>query len=151
MRAPHAVGALSVAVLLLTGCAAGGGSDVPSSDPAPTEDAGTGTGSDTGLGGATEVPENFPRDDVPLLDGEVVYVQDLGTGWVVAFASDDPVADYAVARDLLVGAGFETVLDQAQGDQAGGQFRTAGYTVNLSAADDPTLGPAVSYTVVIAG
>jgi hypothetical protein len=140
-----AVAAL-VTVLALTGCGApapsGGGGDggggAATSGPAPAD----------GGDGAPVIPATFPAD-VPLIDGDVVYGQDLGTGWVVYIHRDDFLAGYDEAKGLLTGAGFAG--DTVNQDETGafGQFTNDTYTVNLSAGDGADLGVGLSvgYTV----
>lgn len=147
MRAASAVG-VALAALLLAGCAAPVG-DAP--DPAPTQaDAGGGS-DDEGTSSDVAIPPTFPRDDVPLVDGTPVFAVDLGTGWTVILASDDPAAGYVDAKGLLEEAGFTAAVDSTTDDGSFGQFTSDGYTVNLTATDDPTYGDSISYTVVITG
>jgi hypothetical protein len=80
-----------------------------------------------------------------------VFAVDLGTGWTVIFASGDPLADFATARDELVGAGFTVSTEDANEEAAFAQLQAPGYTVNLTAGDEPTYGDVVSYTVVRTG
>jgi len=149
-RVPLAAGALVLAGVLLTGCGTGG----PSlNDPTPTTpvEQGDDGGDDTGLV-QTEIPDTYPRDDVPLVEsGDVVFAVDLGTGWTVIFASDDPLNDFVTARDELVGAGFAVATEDANDEAAFAQLQGPDYTVNLSAGNDPTYGDVVSYTVVRTG
>jgi hypothetical protein len=147
MRAPGAVG-VALAALLLAGCAAPVG-EAP--DPAPTEADAGGTSADEGTSSDVAIPPTFPRDDVPLIDGEVAFAVDLGTGWTVVIEADDVAAAYGDAAELLDGAGFETVANDASPDGTFGQFTSEKYTVNVSATDSPDFGNSVSYTVVIAG
>ena len=156
IRLPLAAGAVVLAGILLTGCGAGGpslndgsnGSDTTPSNPVEQGDDG---GDDTGMV-QTQIPDTYPRDDVPLVEsGEVVFAVDLGTGWTVIFASDDPLADFATARDELVGAGFTVATEDANATAAFAQLQSSDYTVNLSAGNDPTYGDVVSYTVVRTG
>jgi len=153
IRVPLAAGAIVLAGILLTACGTGSPSLNDGSDPAPTTpvEQGDDGGDDTGLV-QNEIPDTYPRDDVPLVEsGEVVFAVDLGTGWTVIFASDDPLADFATARDELVGAGFTVATEDADDSNAFAQLQGPGYTVNLSAGDDPTYGNVVSYTVVRTG
>jgi hypothetical protein len=115
-------------------------------------------GGDTGGGGAATsgpapaitLPATFPAADVPLIEGEIVYAQDLGTGWVVYVHRDDFNAGYEEAKGLLTGAGFAG--DTVNQDDTGsfGQFTSDAYTVNLSSGDGADLGVGLSvgYTVV---
>jgi hypothetical protein len=152
IRVPLAACAVVLTGILLTACGAGGPS-LNGSNPAPTSpvEQGDDGGDDTGLV-QNQIPDTYPRDDVPLVEsGEVVFAVDLGTGWTVIFASDDPVADFATARDELVGAGFTVATEDANETAAFAQLQEPGYTVNLSANNDPTYGDVVSYTVVRTG
>ena len=149
-RVPLAVGAVILAGLLLTACGTGG---PPLNDPAPTTsvDQPDGAEDPTGLV-QDDVPDTYPHDDVPLVaSGEVVFAVDLGTGWTVIFASGDPLADFATARDELLGAGFTVATEDANDVAAFAQLQSSDYTVNLSSGNDPTYGDVVSYTVVRTG
>ncbi|CAN5384610.1 hypothetical protein BH09ACT4_BH09ACT4_05090 [soil metagenome] len=144
-------GALLLGGLALTGCGtpaspsaggSGGSGGATSAPPAP--------GDGGSLGGELAIPDTFPTSEVPLIEGDVAYAQDLGTGWVVYIHRDDFLAGYEEAKGLLTGAGFagDTVNQTDAG--AVGQFTTDTYTVNLSAGDgtDLGVGPSVGYTVV---
>jgi hypothetical protein len=146
-RAPAVVGGVALAALLLAGCAAGGGAseEPPVTDPTPTEQ------TDSGLDGRTEIPETYPLDEVPLIDGEVAFAIDLGTGWTVVIEAEDFAAGYGEAATLLEGVGFEAVANDASPQGTFGQFTTETYTVNISATDSPDFGNSVSYTVVLNG
>jgi hypothetical protein len=147
-RVPLAVGAVALAGLLLTACGPGSPT-LPSTPDGDDPTTPVEQDDDTGLV-QTEVPSTFPRDDVPLVEsGEVLFAVDLGTGWTVIFASDDPLADFATAREELVGAGFTVATEDAGDEAAFGQFQSAEYTINISAGEDPTYGAALSYTVVL--
>ena len=146
--------ALAAAVLIpamLAGCSGptatpGGGNTgdngAATSGPAPADGG--------GAGGEATLPATFPTGEVPLIEGDIVYAQDLGTGWVVYVHRDDFNAGYEEAKGLLAGAGFAG--DTVNQDDTGsfGQFTTDTYTVNLSAGDgaDLEVGPSVGYTVV---
>ena len=141
--------AVLVAALALTGCAAPAG---PA--PANTGDNGAATsgpadgGADPGTGEAT-LPATFPTDQVPLIEGDLVYAQDLGTGWVVYIHRDDFLGGYDEAKGLLTGAGFAGDTINQDDTGAVGQFASDTLTVNLSAGDgsDLGVGPSVGYTV----
>jgi hypothetical protein len=140
--------ALLVVALALTGCGAPatGGDGAATSGPAPTDEQ---TG-DEQTGGELSLPATFPTDQVPLIEGDLAYSQDLGTGWVVYIHRDDFLGGYEEAKNLLTDAGFsgETINQDDTG--AVGQFTTDLLTVNLSAGDgsDLGVGPSVGYTVV---
>ena len=146
-RLPVVVGTVALTALLLTACGAGGPSlpGVPDgSGPTTSTDDG---GDDTDMV-QNQVPETFP-DDVPLIGGDVLFAVDLGTGWTVIFASDDPLADFDTVIGQLEDAGFEVATQDANDEQAFAQLTSEKYTINLSAADDPTYGDVISYTVVL--
>lgn len=142
--------ALLVTALALTGCGA------PSSGNGATDDndAATSGPADEGVGdtGTDElsIPDTFPRDEVPLIEGDVAYSQDLGTGWVVYIHRDDFLGGYEEAKGLLTGAGFSGDTVNQDDTGAFGQFTSDAYTVNLSAGDGADLGVGLSvgYTVV---
>jgi hypothetical protein len=146
MRTAVALGGVALAALLLAGCSTGEGTaGTPTTDPAPTDQ----TDTDTGLDGATEIPDSYPGDEVPLIDGEVAFAIDLGTGWTVVIVAEDFAAGYGEAADLLDAAGFDEVANDASPTGTFGQFTTETYTVNVSATDSPDFGNSVSYTVVL--
>jgi hypothetical protein len=137
--------------IALTGC---GGPPAPSggntgdngaatSGPAPADGGDTGTDE-------LSVPATYPQDDVPLIEGDVVFAQDLGTGWTIYIARDDFLGGYEEAKGLLTGAGFSGDTVNSDDTGAFGQFTTDAYTVNLQAGDfaDLGVGPSVGYTVV---
>jgi hypothetical protein len=101
-------------------------------------------------GGELTLPATFPSADVPLIEGDLAYVQDLGTGWVIYIHRDDFNAGYEEAKGLLLDAGFTG--ETANQDDTGsfGQFTSDAYTVNLSSGDGADLGVGLSvgYTVV---
>lgn len=142
--------ALALSAVVFTGCAPSApsgdtdGTDAPATSGPAAPDA---TG---GTDGEVVIPASFPTGDVPLIEGDVAYSQDLGTGWVVYIHRDDFLGGYEEAKGLLTGAGFagDTVNQDDTG--AVGQFTTDAYTVNLSAGDgtDLGVGPSVGYTVV---
>lgn len=110
--------------------------------PAPADGGGT--------GGELSLPATFPTGDIPLIEGDLAYTQDLGTGWVVYIHRDDFNAGYEDAKALLLDAGFTG--DTVNQDDTGsfGQFTSDTYTVNLSSGDGADLGVGLSvgYTVV---
>ena len=141
-----------VTLLALSGCGLPG-----SPAPANTGDNGAATsgpadpggGTDPGTGEAT-LPATFPTDQVPLIEGDIAYAQDLGTGWVVYIHRDDFLGGYDEAKGLLTGAGFAGDTINQDDTGAVGQFTSDLLTVNLSAGDgsDLGVGPSVGYTVV---
>jgi len=156
-----AAGAMTAAVL--AGCSApsaathggsggsSGGSD-SSNSAAPSDSPSDGT---TGSGDGSDpntysIPATFPKA-VPIIEGDVVYSADLGTGWLLWLAHDDFNSGYTDAVSKLKDAGF-TGDTAAQTDQGSvGQFSNDKFQVTVTAGDDPTYGKAVSYTVVKLG
>jgi hypothetical protein len=139
-----------LAGFLLAGCAAGGAapeSPGQGSDPGTTST----TPPSAEVSSGASIPETYPRDDVPLADGEPVFAADLGTGWTVILATDDLAAGFADAAARLEAAGFTAQSHTAADDGEFSQYTDADYTVNLTATTDPTYGKVISYTVVIAG
>ncbi|CAN5181309.1 hypothetical protein BH11ACT3_BH11ACT3_02550 [soil metagenome] len=158
VRFSVAVTTAAVAVALLAGCSGptaqptepGGGngssSDAPSAAPSG-ENVDTGDAADSG---SYVIPPTFPKD-VPIIEGDVVFSADLGTGWILWLARDDFNAGYDEAKGLLTEAGYagETAAQADEGSV--GQFTTDMYTITLTAGDDPDYGKAVGYTVVLNG
>jgi hypothetical protein len=142
----RAVAAL-VVIVALAGCSA-----TPSPAPADTGENGAATSGPAPEPGTDEIalPATFPSGEVPLIEGDLLFAQDLGTGWSVYVARDDFLGGYDEAVGLLTGAGFTggTVNQDATG--AFGNFTSETYTVNLQAGDfaDLGIGPSVGYTVV---
>lgn len=145
------------ASLMVTGCAAGGspgggtggggssgGSGGTSSDGTTTE---TDTETTPGLDGYVGLPDTFPSD-VPVIDGEVVFGIDLGTGWSIVVATDDIVAGYTAAADKLTGAGFTSDVSSSTADGSFGSFSSAAFTVQVTATDSADYGTSVQYVVI---
>jgi hypothetical protein len=141
-----------VVIVALAGCGA-----TPSPAPANTGENGAATSGPAPqpgtVTGEIALPVTFPSDEVPLIEGDLLFAQDLGTGWSVYVARDDFLGGYEEAAGLLTGAGFAggTVNQDATG--AFGNFTSDAYTVNLQAGDfaDLGIGPSVGYTVVKQG
>ncbi|QAY73567.1 hypothetical protein ET445_09670 [Agromyces protaetiae] len=100
----------AVTTTLLTGCFGNPIGDLVSGGAEKAiEDA---TGGDVSLGG--DLPEGFPKDEVPLVDGEILFAAgndaEGETGWLVTVKATgaDPVAD-AVAK--LEAAGYTEPTD----------------------------------------
>lgn len=148
------------AALILTGCGApaantGGGDAPAASDPAtqPSDSSSDGSTTDTdGVDGQNTIPAAFPKDDIPMIEGDVAYGTDLGTGWVVYLYRDDYLDAFDQAAQLLTDKGFTP--GDAAGDATGKfqQFTSDKYIVNLSAQDDAnSFGKVVCYQVVLNG
>lgn len=101
-------------ILALTGCfglpslpsIGGGGGDDDTVDDGLVEEIveGSGDGIDFEAG---ELPPDFPKDDVPLVAGEVQSGMSISDGqaWIVVIAADDE-ATANTAPDLLEAAGY---------------------------------------------
>lgn len=96
-----------------------------------------------------EVPDTFP-DDVPRPDLEILLALDLGTGWTIAYKTDDAINDFDDLADTLAGDGWEE-LSRVSGDgQAFAAYDSAEYQVQINAATEDTGydTPILSMTVV---
>jgi hypothetical protein len=155
-----------VVVLLLSGCSpfgAGtatgggtggtgqsGGSD-PQDESTAQDDPTTESPGDVDLGELGGLPETFPSDEIPIINGDVALGVDLGTGWSLLIRVDDTEAAFADASAKLTAAGFETVAEQSAPEGSFGVFENDKYQVQLTATDTPDGGPSVNYVVVIKG
>lgn len=84
--------------------------------------------------GSGELPDGFPEDDIPVVDGDVVLGISAGGGFQVAITYDGSPADaYADAAARLTGAGL-TADDEMAGETTG-MFTGNGYTVMVTASD----------------
>jgi hypothetical protein len=148
------VTAIAIAAgLALAGCSLGGAPTAASSSAASSSspsasashDAGDDNGDDSTVADAT-MPKNFP-DDVPIIDGKLVYSADLGEGWILYFRSDDFGDGYQDASGKLTDAGFDKSQEvtDPQGDVAA--FSNDKYQIILTAGTDSTYGKSVAYTV----
>jgi hypothetical protein len=147
-RASAFAGAGLVASLLLAGCstpAPGGGTDGSNGQPGQTQPT---TPAPPGNTGVTEgaLPPGFPAD-FPLIEGDVLIGLDLGTGWSVWIASADPASGYAEAVALLTADGYAELSAITNENGSFGVYSKGAQQVQLSADDDQTYGPSVSYTI----
>ena len=128
------------------GDSTGAVTDSPSSSDGSS---GSGSGSGSTTGQTYTLPSNFPTADVPIIDGQIVYSADLGSGWLVWVHASDFSSAYTTARDALTSAGY-TGEDAAVTSQGSvGQYSNTKYQVTLTAGHDADYGDAVSYTVVV--
>jgi hypothetical protein len=88
---------------------------------------------------------------VPIVDGDIPFGVDLGTGWTVIVKVADFAAAYTAASDKLSGAGFTTEQTGTTTDGSFGVFDTDKYTVEVTAAQSADYGPSVTYVVVLKG
>lgn len=142
-----AVAAVVLAALALSACATGDPEPSESSavSSAPVQTPGpTASGDEAD---AIELPDNFPTDDVPLIDGDILVANDLSGGWSVWVASNDVANDFAAATELLVAVGYENTVTNSDGESFFGTFSGEKYQVQVTAGDDPTYGTAVTYTI----
>lgn len=121
---------LVILALLVAACSGGGGDTTRSTDPGG--DATTTTGSDWDDSFIDGLPEGFPSDQIPLVDGEVIRgggTPESGV-WIVLVRTDGP-RERAVERaaQALLGAGFER-------DPDGGFFDSDTYRVNIQSVQD---------------
>ncbi|CAN5322584.1 hypothetical protein BH11ACT5_BH11ACT5_13350 [soil metagenome] len=154
-----------VAAVTLTGCSGllGGGSGgsggtggngQSGASDGGSDGAGTSTstdpGTDTGLEGYEGKPATFPGD-VPIIDGDIPFGVDLGTGWTVIVPTDDLVAAYKDAEGRLTSAGFTSQVSSTTADGSFGAFDNDKYTIQITASDTNDYGPSVTYVVVLKG
>ncbi len=139
-----ATGLALTTALALTGCA----SPAPSSDPGTPSDTETTdtSGGDTGGNSAgsetTQLPEGFPSDKVPIIDGTILQANHPGNIWAVWIASSDLPGDMEKATQLLLDAGYENVI-VTDGYR---DFHGTDYQVHVTAADDPNYGVSIAYS-----
>lgn len=118
------------------------GGSAPSATPT-TDDS-------TGLEGYEGKPTTFPGD-VPIIDGDIPFGVDLGTGWTVIVKTDDLVAAYQDAEAKLTGAGYTSQLSSTTDDGSFGSFDDDKYTIQVTATDNSEYGPSVTYVVILKG
>ncbi|MCU1440215.1 MAG: hypothetical protein JWP85_1212 [Rhodoglobus sp.] len=147
-----------VVVVLLSGCsfgsdtATGGGTGgTGQSGGSDAEDSTTEIPGDVDLGELEGLPESFPSEEIPIIDGKVELGVDLGTGWSLLIRVDDTEAAFADASAKLKAAGFEAVAEQSAPEGSFGVFENDKYQVQLTATDTPDGGPSANYVVVIKG
>lgn len=135
--------------VLLAGCffgppaaPTGGGTD-GDGESGQTEDSGPQSGNEILEG----VPATFPSG-VPLIPGDVPIGVDLGTGWTVVVQVADVEASYAEASSLLVGAGFDVLVENSTAEGSFGAFENTTYQVQVTGGDTPDYGLTISYLVV---
>ncbi|WP_408898300.1 hypothetical protein ACJ5H2_04125 [Nocardioides sp. R1-1] len=109
-------------------------------------------GSDGAIQSGTDLPDDFPEDEIPLV-GEVTFGNSTATGgttsWTVTTASDDSPDDaFAAAKEELEGAGF-AVDGVESGNYA--QLRSDAYRLVLTATEGTGGGAQLSYIVSAAG
>ncbi len=148
-----------LALLVPTACGSDGVT-IPTSEGDVTIDRDGGEvslddGEGTSFSSSAELPDGFPEDDVPLVDGTIVQglAVDQGgeAGYSVTLEVDGSVKEvYEEVKGLLEDAGFTSSLDSS-----GQGFATAGYDdgtwtvlVNVGEIGDTS---SVTYTVATSG
>ena len=144
--------------LLLGGCSllpsiptpGAGQSDGANETADPADDADSDSDADSGDEFAqTTMPQNFP-DEIPVADLDLIIALDLGTGWTIAYETDDAVADFDALADQFTGEGWEQLSREASDGQGFASYDSPGYQVQLNAATENTGfdTPVLSMTVV---
>ncbi|EFQ81910.1 hypothetical protein HMPREF0063_12922 [Aeromicrobium marinum DSM 15272] len=107
--------------------------------------------------GGTDLPDDFPTDEVPLIDGTITSgtsVNDAAAGangFTVSVQVDRSVADAAdEAGELLLGAGFTSGGTMSSGDFSQGSYVGEKWQVVVSASPDFVDGKAVVTYIVVA-
>lgn len=143
--------------LMLTGCffsppsiVGGGTGGSGESGQSDGSESNTDPGTDEDLEQFAGKPATFPPD-IPLIDGEVVFGIDVGTGWSVIISIDDVEADFADASQRLKTAGFEALAENTSADGGFGAFENDTYQVQVTTQDSPDYGLVVNYLVVRLG
>ncbi len=89
-----------------------------------------------------DLPDGFPEDDIPLVDGAIQLAMGAeGEGWQISIYVDSP-SDEAVAAgvSLLEGAGFSVDEEAVMGDNSTATLSSDAYNIFLTgtAADSQT-------------
>ena len=103
------------------------------------------TGTEVELPG-TELPEGFPVEEVPLIEGEVAFGVALGNGYNVSVRVDGPEAMEAIV-DQLEGAGFTAEVGGTAGDGATQAFSSDAYSVLVVLSKENDTDYLANYTV----
>ncbi len=146
-----ALAVLSLTSALLTGCffspptvtGGGSGGSGESGQSDGTDDPGTDVELDQFVG----LPPTFPTD-IPLIDGEVVFGIDVGTGWSVLIGVDDLEADFEDASQQMKAAGFEALVENITPNGGFAAFENAAYQVQVTTQESPDYGLVINYLVV---
>lgn len=139
-RNPFVPAAIVAALTIgsLAACSSGGNTNyVSSHTPAASSSSSAGSSSEEAK--SEELPSDFPKDDVPLVDGTVVVARgDKANGWSVTVqpSGKDGFAD---AKTALEGKGFT--------QQPGATDSSAVYTNDAYTVAVKTPGVSVTYNV----
>lgn len=144
--------ALAIAVLLslgLSGCFANPVEQLVQNGVEDVVEGATGT--DVDLGGAGSLPDGFPEDAVPVIDGEIVYGGGVGVeggqAWAVMVKVTDRDAAYAEVKQLLTDAGFTTSMESNAEGGAFALFSSDAYAVQVTVGESGADGVVAQYAV----
>ena len=140
--------------LLLGGCSllpsiptpGAGQSDGANETADPADDADSDDGNEFAQ---TTMPQNFP-DEIPVADLDLIIALDLGTGWTIAYETDDAVADFDALADQFTGEGWEQLSRETADGQGFASYDSPEFQVQLNVATENTGfdTPVLSMTVV---
>lgn len=167
--------AAALAVGVLAGCSGddgdngdAGSDDSSQSDDASSEDASDDSSddsseddTDTGDTGDTDgdipdvdfdgdLPEGFPVDEVPLIDGDIAFGTQAGGAYSVTVESDESDLDdvYDEVAEDLSDAGFDEGAKQELGEVIAGNFENDDWIVGIAVVTDAVSdGSVVTYSV----
>ncbi|NQX11320.1 hypothetical protein HQQ80_06765 [Microbacteriaceae bacterium VKM Ac-2855] len=109
------------------------------------------TGTQVDLGSGGELPEGFPKDAVPLVEGEIVYAGGVGTdggqAWAVMIKVADRDAAYADLKQRLTDAGFSVSMESNTEGGAFAIFANDAYTVQATVGESGADGVVAQYAV----
>jgi ABC-type glycerol-3-phosphate transport system substrate-binding protein len=104
-------------------------------------------GSDVDLGGTT-LPDGFPSDAVPVIEGEIVYGAGMGgEAWAVMVKVADRDAAYAEVKQLLTDKGFETTMESSAEGGAFAIFTSDAYVAQVTVGESGADGIVAQYAV----
>ncbi|MGO4535004.1 hypothetical protein [Leifsonia sp. 2MCAF36] len=143
-RNPFVPAAIVAALTIgsLAGCSTAGNSNyvtpqTPGSSSSATANSGSGSGSEAKK--SEELPSDFPKSDIPLIDGTVLVARgDKDNGWAVTVQPSGKTG-FADAQSALKAKGF---TEQPGATDSKAVFTNGTYTVALG-----TPGVSVSYVV----
>lgn len=111
------------------------------------------TGGEVDLGG-NSLPADFPTDQVPVIDGEIVYGGSIGSGAEKVFNVTVRVSDGAALqqiKDELEGAGFVSQADLGAATDGGTYIASSdAWGVLVVVSEDGSNGWVANYTVTAA-
>lgn len=149
MRRSRIAGVLAAGLLLPALAACGGETLAEQAAEQAAEDAGTDIdvdidddevtieGEDGTYTVGSKLPDDFPTDDVPLVDGDVVSAQSIaGSSFTVIIATDSS-AEAAIddAVGLLEDEGFAVTEDSPMASAGGAELSDGSYLVKLLATE----------------